>query len=509
MSGRKRGEVQVVLRNADKTRKELFENYFNDITAILSDFEKPGTNTITGETSSFSKTARKRFPEQVSRVENEVADIIKKVGKAKASVRKEERKKLDGFEKTIDETDKEVRALSSKINSSTNTHYMTKEYNHAVELLDRYNSVREQMSQMYATLRCERDRQKENFNNELNMLKRYTQLQHEIDQLNNMAEDLEREERVEELVHGACSLFAKIDPAHGERFGGKEYEDLVREHNAFVKGEGNIIETYKEHYLNIERVQAIVNEGLRQHLEAKNRADALYDGYSSFARSSRYSDPLQPAKKHTVMEFIQEYGDDQQLVKNVKNLEKQYKELYEREQYEKAAVIAEELANSMAETRELADNISIRMEELAQTVIAIEDVMSEMGHVYATSFERMSEGVTIESRHPGSIRFVIKSMEPKQQEGIKKDEARHDILDVQLHVDDEGSGCVTTAEGISRRLHASGIPLYITHWGRGQRPLDYPAMEQTGASQAGNESARIKEKTISSDNTAGKAWRDR
>ena len=108
MSGKKRSEVETVLKNADSSRKEIFDNIIKDIENSLKEIKNIDT----------------------------VGNI---------NIEKE-LKKLNNEKKRIEKTNKKVKNLEKQMQEKSSSHYMDDEFEIASKILGEYESISKNLS---------------------------------------------------------------------------------------------------------------------------------------------------------------------------------------------------------------------------------------------------------------------------------------------------------------------------------------------------------------------------
>lgn len=141
MSGKKRGEVAFVLKNADETRKDIINRYSRNIDDLINKLE----NNLFDASFFASDNKDSNFDKK------EIETLIGNVKISKISVN-DEKKMVAECKDRIKSIDKEVRELEKIFKNRTDNHYFDSEYNRAQTLLNRYTCEFDEMHKINSSL---------------------------------------------------------------------------------------------------------------------------------------------------------------------------------------------------------------------------------------------------------------------------------------------------------------------------------------------------------------------
>ncbi len=471
MSGRKKSEVVSVIRNANNSRQDIFQNYskaIENLISSLNSISSAQTDSLTA-LPNISSECNAYFQDQIQSLKQELEQLANEDKSYKLLFNRNYSDQYNSIKNQLNSLNHNMEELQRRIENKAGDHYFDSEYSQASSFLNEYSSIRNTLSRMQLNLSREVVSMDSVLTNKRAVQNRGEEIIQSISEFEKMAANRKKEEESIAIISESKSLFSQIDLKLANKFLVEEYSHLAKNQSEFESSGTLVISKYKTHFSRISGFIKKLSEKVRKFEEQKKNAHSKIQSINSTLSAITYKDPLNKDKVFPVKEFCEKVLNHPELYSRLETSMREMKSSFDKENFLHSSQIADSLLLEIQSLQSNLDEKSIKFKEQVQTALAIEEVLKEVGYKVKISLKdgKIANGI------------IIKTDPDTYEMSMTEEKGKTDI---QLDHNESSSSCKASVTEIQERLRKRGIGFNVTDWG-------------------GAEGKRTKEQSVTSENS--------
>jgi chromosome segregation ATPase len=399
MSGRKASEVNTLLRNGESTRSasmHILESACENMKHAVESADKKGKSVyreIKKMNFTVSDLAKAEFPDASGKLEEECRQFVKKNTTIEVSCDdKEYTRILKEYEDVDEEADKVRKDLKHRIQSQgrSDPWYCDEEYARAREVQKKYCDLSNRVNELNGEYSGAISQAKAAETRATERMERAQKLQKEIADIEDKANKIqELRKKASEARSEIETEYSNIDKSLARKFIGKKYDALGDKVKAFSKQNDNdVINQCTEMMSEITELKnefAVEYGKYRERQKiTKSQIDAIFDRINHKV----YSNPedefrnikTEDMKLYSIMEFLQEYCKDEELLQKIKSEMNNINELFKKDNFDEADKHVEDLAKVINDASALCTKAHENKMKTIYTMLSIKQAMLELNY---------------------------------------------------------------------------------------------------------------------------------